>query len=86
MSEDRERGTVMKCCECKHGTVFDSTTTYFAKANNCYVIIENVPCRKCDECGEIEYSVGVLMKLEEILKTVETLAAKVTILDYKEAA
>ena len=76
----------MKCYECGHGTVVDSTTTYFAKAKDCYVIIENVPCRKCDECGDIEYSVGVLMRLEEILKTVETLAAKVTILDYKAAA
>ena len=42
----------MKCMSCKGGKMKPSKTTYFARLNNCYVIIENVPCLKCEQCGE----------------------------------
>ena len=31
---------------CKYGEMQESITTYFTKLNNCYIIIENVPCLK----------------------------------------
>lgn len=37
----------MKCISCKYGEKKEAKTTYFAQLNNCYVIIENVPCMKC---------------------------------------
>ena len=76
----------MKCWTCHRADVEDSLTTYYAKTDNCYVIIENVPCRKCTECGAIEYSLNVLEKVEKIVKAVEKMAAKVMILDYEKAA
>ena len=42
----------MKCLACKNETMIDSKTTYFAHLPNCYLIIENVPCKKCSQCGE----------------------------------
>ena len=42
----------MKCMSCKYGEMKEAKTTYFAQLNNCYVIIENVPCMKCSQCGE----------------------------------
>lgn len=42
----------MRCMSCKVGEMKPAKTTYFAQLNNCYVIIENVPCLKCDQCGE----------------------------------
>ena len=36
----------MKCLACKNDTIVDSKTTYFAHLPNCYLIIENVPCKK----------------------------------------
>lgn len=42
----------MGCMSCKYGEMENATTTYFAKLKHCYVIIENVPCLKCSQCGE----------------------------------
>ena len=50
----------MKCLACKTGTMTESTNTYFAELKNCYIIIENVPCLKCDQCGEVFYKASVL--------------------------
>lgn len=38
----------MRCMSCKADDMVDSTATYFAQLNNCYVIIEHVPCKKCE--------------------------------------
>ncbi|MBC5779669.1 YgiT-type zinc finger protein [Blautia difficilis] len=42
----------MRCLTCKNGSMKPSSTAYFAQLKNCYVIIENVPCMKCEQCGE----------------------------------
>ena len=41
----------MNCFSCK-GSLQESTTTYMTEYNGCYIIIKNVPCRKCTQCGE----------------------------------
>lgn len=76
----------MKCLTCKNGAMLDATTTYFAKLKNCYVIIENVPCRKCDQCGEEYFPASVLERIDEILDKAEQIASKIYILDYHTAA
>lgn len=76
----------MRCLCCKNGNMKDSTNTYFAQINGCYVIIENVPCMKCDQCGEIHYGVSVLEKIDDILNKTESIASKIFIMDYKTAA
>ena len=47
----------MKCLLCK-GNMIASATTYMTTYNDCYIIIKNVPCFKCDQCGE-EFIDGV---------------------------
>ncbi|WP_301861130.1 type II toxin-antitoxin system MqsA family antitoxin [uncultured Megasphaera sp.] len=76
----------MKCLSCKSDTVVDGTTTFFASLPNCYVIIENVPCKKCSQCGEEYFSSSVMEKIEDILDKVEHIASKIFILDYHTAA
>lgn len=76
----------MKCLICKSDTVTDSIDTYFAQLNNCYVIIENVPCKKCTQCGEVVYSASVMEKIERILEKVRDIASKIFIMDYSKAA
>ena len=77
---------MMKCLLCKSDSMEESTGTYFAQLDNCYVIIENVPCHKCDRCGEVVYSASVTEKIEEILEKVRNIASKIFILDYAKAA
>lgn len=76
----------MKCMSCKNGEMQDSTTTYFAQLNNCYVIIENVPCLKCVQCGEEFLVSSVSEKIDDILDSIEKIASKIFILDYMTAA
>lgn len=77
---------MMRCLLCKSDSMEKSTTTYFAKLNGCYVIIENVPCMVCSQCGEVVYSASVLEKIDEMLDTLHSLAEKVFIMDYEKAA
>lgn len=76
----------MNCLLCKSGTMHEATGTYFAQLPHCYVIIENVPCRKCEQCGEIVYSSSVMEKIDEILDGLEKVASKIFIMDYATAA
>ena len=76
----------MKCLACKNGDMEEAKTTYFAQLNNCYVIIENVPCMKCEQCGEEFFTMSVLEKIDDILERLEKIASKIFIMDYATAA
>ena len=76
----------MNCLVCKNGAMTDSFETYFAKLKTGYAIIENVPCKKCEQCGEILFSASVIEKIENLLKNLEKISSKIFIFDYKQAA
>lgn len=76
----------MKCLVCKNEKLVDAYTSYFAKLPNAYVIIENVPCKKCEQCGEELFSAAVMEKIDIILEEVEKVASKIFIMDYSQAA
>lgn len=76
----------MRCLSCKMEEMTESTNSYFVKLNNCYVIIENVPCFKCKQCGEVYYKASVLEKIDDILEKIENIASKIFIMDYSQAA
>lgn len=76
----------MKCLSCKNGNMEPSTTTYFADLKNCIVIIKNVPCYKCEQCGEVLYSASVAEKLDELMDKAEVLANELTIMEYNKVA
>ena len=76
----------MRCVICKNDEMQDSRSTYFAQVDQCYVIIENVPCKKCSHCGKIVYSVSVMEKIEENLDKVREITGKILIMDYSQAA
>lgn len=76
----------MKCLVCKSGAMIDSFETYFAKLKTGYVIIENVPCKKCAQCGESLFSALVIEKIENLIDNIEKISSKIFILDYNSAA
>ena len=67
----------MRCLSCKMEEMIEDRNAYFVKLNNCYVIIENVPCFKCKQCGEIYYKASVLEKIDEILDKLKNIASKI---------
>ena len=75
----------MTCFLCK-GDVEKSTTTYMTEYNGCYIIIKNVPCTKCTQCGE-EFLNGVtLQKIEKILEGLISMLTEFAVVDYNKAA
>lgn len=76
----------MRCTSCKYGEMQEAVTTYFTQLNNCYIIIENVPCLKCSQCGEEFLVASVAEKIDDILDSVEKITSKIFILDYMTAA
>lgn len=76
----------MRCMSCKYGEMQESTTTYFVELNHCYVIIENVPCLKCEQCGEEFFRDSVAEKIETMLESIEKVASKIFIMDYAKTA
>ena len=56
-----------RCFYCK-GTMENSYTSYMADLDGHYVIIKNVPCHKCKQCGEVSYSGETVARIEEIIE------------------
>lgn len=75
----------MNCFTCK-GNIQKSTTTYMTEYNSFCIIIKNMPCSKCTQCGE-EYLNGVtLQKIETILEKFKNFLTEIAIIDYNNAA
>lgn len=75
----------MKCFLCK-GNVTNSTTTYMTTHNNCYIIIKNVPCQKCEQCGEEFINGATMMKIETIIDKLKSMLTEIAVVDFKTAA
>ncbi len=74
----------MTCFYCG-GNMADSTTTHFTEVNGHYIIIKNVPCHKCTQCGEVVFSGSVVERLEQITEQLEKALTEVAIVNYSAA-
>ena len=47
-------------------------------------MIKNVPCEKCEQCGEVYFSNEVVQVIEKILDTIQYISSEltVTVIDY----
>ena len=70
---------------CK-GEMKPSTTIHTVQLKNCVVVIKNVPCMKCEQCGEVVLSAATVEKIERILQTVEKAVAEITVVNYPDCA
>ncbi len=74
------------CMFCKNKTYTESTTTHVVNYQNCIIIIRNVPCLECEQCGEKYYTDEVAEKLEKIVASAKKLMQEISVVDYKTAA
>lgn len=72
----------MKCLCCKMGGMDEAKNTYFAQLNNCYVVIENIPCYECRQCGDVYYKSSVLEEIDLLLEKIKKISSKIFIMDY----
>lgn len=76
----------MNCFFCK-GELEDSTTTHVVTLDKCIIIVKNVPCTCCRQCGESFFDDAVAKQLEKIVEAVKHgVMSEVAIIDYARAA
>lgn len=63
-----------------------ATTIYVEKLGNSILIIKNVPCTKCAQCGEEFFSMSTMKEIEKLGKIAEKIISEVMIIDYNKAA
>lgn len=68
----------MKCDLCG-GAMLEKKTTYTLEIHKRFVMVENVPAKVCQQCGEMLYSPDVVDRLQKTIwnnkepeKTIET--------------
>lgn len=74
------------CFYCKGKTIIPSFTTYVVVFENGVIVIKNVPCEECDQCGEKYYNDEVMEELEKIVDKAQSLASEVYVTDYNHRA
>ena len=71
------------CFFCK-GTLNNGSTAHFADLGSCMIIIKNVPCQICEQCGEVVYSGEVVRRLEQIIKTMKNSLTEIAVVTYSD--
>ena len=71
----------MSCFFCK-GNMNESHTNYMTEVDGHFIIIKNVPCMKCSQCGEESFSGSTVRKIETILSKLKDMWAEVAIVDF----
>ena len=74
----------MNCFYCK-GVLKDSTTSHVVKSKTCIIIIKNVPCMECVQCGETYYDNDVALQVERIVKEMKTAITEIAVVNYSAA-
>lgn len=74
------------CMYCKSSKTVESTTTHVVNYNNSIIVIKNVPCLECDQCGEKYYTDEVAEKLEVITDMAKKMMQEIAVIDYQHAA
>lgn len=70
-----------RCFYCK-GIMENGLSNYMTEINGQFIIIKNVPCHKCRQCGEVSYSGKTVAHIEKIIENLKKSFAEVSIVEY----
>lgn len=74
------------CMFCRCDTVRQSTTTHVVNYKGCIIVIKNVPCEECEQCGERFYTDEVTQQLEKLVSMAKRFMQEISVIDYTKAA
>lgn len=74
------------CRYCKNNMFKKSTTTHVVNYKGCIIIVKNVPCEECEQCGEKFYSDEIAEQLELIVTAAKQLMQEISVIDFNKAA
>jgi YgiT-type zinc finger domain-containing protein len=55
---------------------------YMIDLDGHFIIIKNVPCHKCSQCGEVSYSGEVVEKIEKIILKLKDALTEIAVVDF----
>ena len=74
------------CMYCKCETTIQTFTTHVVDYKGCVIVIKNVPCEECEQCGEKFYTNEVALRLEKLVNAAKQLMQEISVIDYSKAA
>ncbi|MBQ3266198.1 MAG: type II toxin-antitoxin system MqsA family antitoxin [Ruminococcus sp.] len=72
----------MKCIECG-GEYTESTKSHVVDSES-LIIIRNVPCLECNQCGDTVYTDTVIRRLDEIIDSLKSFLGEIAVVDYSD--
>ncbi|MCL2098820.1 MAG: type II toxin-antitoxin system MqsA family antitoxin [Oscillospiraceae bacterium] len=77
----------MMCIFCGGGFE-QSKTEYIEKNGSMVVLIKNVPCDECMQCGETYFDSKTVKAIENILEGIQPISSEITlsVIDYTKSA
>lgn len=77
------------CTYCKGSDLKESFTTFVTTIDGITIVIRNVPCSECTQCGEVYYSTSVVENLDQMVESILEAAQKldndVLVAEYRVA-
>ena len=74
------------CKLCKCDTVKQRTTTHVVNYKNSIIVIKNIPCEECEQCGEKYYTDEVVEQLEKMVNLAKQMMQEIAVIDYSKVA
>ena len=74
------------CMFCKCDSVKSGFTTHVVNYNGAIIVIKNVPCEECEQCGEKYYTDEVAEKIEKLVDLAKQMMQEIAVLDYAKVA
>ena len=71
----------MKCYFCK-GCLENGFTSHVSEIGESVIFVKNIPCLKCDQCGEISYIGSVYERLEQIVDDLRDSVTEIAVVRY----
>jgi YgiT-type zinc finger domain-containing protein len=66
--------------------MIDGLTTDVTDLESSVIIIRNVPCHKCSQCGEVSYPLDVAERLEQLVDSLRESVAEIAVIRYTDTA
>lgn len=70
------------CFYCAGKEMLRKRTNYTVSLGNIVIVVKNVPCEECTQCGEKYFSDAVMEQLEEIIANAKKAAAEIYVTDF----
>lgn len=75
----------MKCFMCK-GELKEATTSVISEYSGRYIVIKNVPCNRCTQCGEEYLNGRSAQGIEQMAGRYRNNYTEMALVDYAKAA